>query len=139
MSATTTKKAPAATKKTAKAAPKAPPAKPAASKATPAKKTAKKAPAQDTKKAEASTKKSDSVRVRALKALKSGDMTASEVRDKIGLGHNLKPTLDQEVERGHLTSVEDTDKHSLVYKLTAAGKKALEAGTVDPSRKVNAK
>ena len=51
----------------------------------------------------------ESVRTRALKALiKKADLNAAEVKAAIGLGHGLKPTLDQEVERGH-ASAKDVD------------------------------
>ena len=42
----------------------------------------------------------------ALEALAKGkDLTAGEVQAAVGIGHGLKPTLDQEVGRGHLATV----------------------------------
>ena len=67
--------------------------------------------------------------MRALKALRGKDLTAAEVQEAISLGHGLKPTLDQEVEFGRLSYAPFKDeKETAVYRLTAAGKKALEAG-----------
>jgi hypothetical protein len=76
------------------------------------------------------------VRVRALEVLGKGkDMTAAEVQAAIKLGHGLKPTLDQEVERGHLTTVTPNEEGGpTTYRITAKGKTALKAGTVDPQR-----
>lgn len=86
-----------------------------------------------------STPRGPSVRERALKALKSKDLTASEVQAAIGLGHGLKPTLDQEVTRGHLSYAPSKDESNIaVYHLTAAGKKSLENGTVNPPRESKA-
>ena len=93
---------------------------------------------KETKKKKAPKKESEreTVRVRALKALqKHGDMTAKEIQEAIGLGHGLKPTMDQEVERGHLAHApHKDDSNTLVYRLTASGKKAIENHTVNPSR-----
>jgi hypothetical protein len=77
-----------------------------------------------------------SVRERALALLaKAGkDMTAKEIQEGIKLGHNLKPTMDQEVERGHLRDVEPGEDGCARYSITAAGRKALEKGTVKPPR-----
>jgi DNA-binding PadR family transcriptional regulator len=77
----------------------------------------------------------ETVRVRALKALaKKGEMTAPEIGAAIGLGHGLKPTMDQEVERGHLKVEVREEKRGLVYIITAKGQAALKNGTVDPPR-----
>lgn len=90
-------------------------------------------------KAKASGKK-ETVRVRALKALAKKPMTAAQVQEAIGLGHGLKPTLDQEVERGHLSHAPNEENgNKTTYKLTAKGAKALKAGTVDPQRGAAAK
>lgn len=86
-------------------------------------------------KAASSPNGKETVRVRALKALKSkGDMTAPQIQETIGLGHGLKPTMDQEVERGHLKLTMSADGHTATYHITAAGVKALEKGTVNPPR-----
>lgn len=133
MSETATTTAPE--KKTAKkkAAPKS------ESGSKPVKKAAPKAPA----KAKATKTKPESkggdrltVRVRALKALAKGkNLTATEVQTAIGLGHGLKPTLDQEVERGHLAhAANEKEGRAVTYKITAKGLKALENGTVNPVR-----
>lgn len=100
----------------------------ATSKAKAVKKTAKKAAKKE------STPRGPSVRFRALKALKGKDMTASQIADAIGLGHGLKPTMDQEVARGHLTTLPNDDSNAVIYHLTAAGRKALEKNEVDPPR-----
>lgn len=110
---------------------------PAAKKKTAAKKKpAKKAPAKKAKAKETTVKK-ETVRVKALKALlKKGPMTAGEVQDAIGLGHGLKPTLDQEVERKHLKhSAHKDDKGTTTYEIASAGRKALSDNTANPSRK----
>jgi hypothetical protein len=87
----------------------------------------------------ASTPRGVSVRERALRAIaKGGTMSASEVQEKIGLGHGLKPTLDQEVERGHLKATLGEEGRGHAYAITAAGKKALENGTVNPKREAKA-
>lgn len=76
------------------------------------------------------------VRERALQALKKkGPMTAGQISEAIGLDHNLKPTMDQEVERGHLRNAPSEKGNIAMYELTAAGRKALENGTVNPPRK----
>lgn len=122
----------------AKAATKKAAAKKATKKTAAAKKGAKKAPAKAAKKAAGkkapSGEKKVTVRVRALKALAKKPMTAAQTAEAIGLGHGLKPTLDQEVERGHLTHAPNEDSNAVTYKLTAKGKAALEKGTVDPPR-----
>lgn len=67
------------------------------------------------------------VRMRGLKALLTGEMTASEVQVAIGLSHSLKITLDEEVENGHLAIVPPKGDITVAkYKLTAAGKKIAE-------------
>jgi len=108
------------------------PAKP--TKPATAKKPAKEAAAQP--KAKPAKEKGKTVRVRILEALATGKtLTAGEVQKAIGLGHGLKPTMDQEVERGHLETVAPAvEGGPTTYKLTAAGKKALKDGTVDPKR-----
>jgi len=90
------------------------------------------------------------VRVRALKAIaKKGELTALKVSQAIGIKHGCKPTLDQEVSRGHLRCKEGEPKKlsngefslnpsAHVYEITAAGKKSLEAGTVNPVRATEA-
>jgi hypothetical protein len=89
--------------------------------------------ATKTKTAPKKTEKKETVRTRALRAIaKGGDMTASAVQEVIKLGHNLKPTLDQEVERGHLVAVDQEGRSA--YRVTAVGKKALAANSVDPTR-----
>lgn len=102
-------------------------------------KSAKKAPKSAKKVAKKAAKVSksrgESVRVRALKALTKADMTAPEIQAAIGLSHNLKPTMDQEVTRGHLSAAPANDNRGLItYHLTAAGRKAVTNGTVDPER-----
>lgn len=97
-----------------------------------AKKAAK--PAKAAKAEKPAKDKKESVRVRALKAIQANKngMTATEVKEAIGLGHGLKPTLDQEVERGHLKNApHKDDKEVAVYVITASGSQALKAGTVD--------
>lgn len=111
--------------------------------ATPAKKPARK-PAKKAAKAKkaASAPRGDSVRVRALKAIskKADGLTAAETQAAIGLEHGLKPTLDQEIERGHLLhAAHPQDKDVATYKISAKGKKALAEGTVDPKRGAAAK
>ncbi len=100
-----------------------------------AKKAAKPAKAAKAAKVEKPAKdKKESVRVRSLKAIQANKngLTATEVKVAIGLGHGLKPTLDQEVERGHLKNApHKDDKEVAVYVITAAGSQALKAGTVD--------
>lgn len=101
---------------------------------------AKKVPAKKASTKPTSTKKS--VRVRALEALQAHGkpMNASQIKEAIGLGHGLKPTMDQEVERGHLKALDlepDAEKgitSATYYELTAAGRKAIANGTVDPKR-----
>lgn len=67
------------------------------------------------------------VRMRGLKALLAGEMTASEVQVAIELSHSLKLTLDKEVEAGVLTIVPPKGDITVAqYKLTAAGKKVAE-------------
>lgn len=67
------------------------------------------------------------VRMRGLKALLAGEMTASEVQAAIELSHSLKITLDKEVEAGTLTIVPPKGDITVAkYKLTAAGKKIAE-------------
>ena len=126
-----TRKAPKATKAKGKAKPASKPAK-GSGKATPKAKGAAKPKA----KAKDSKPRGPSVRERALALLaKTGkDMTAKEIQEGIKLGHNLKPTMDQEVERGHLRDVEPGEDGCARYSITAAGRKALEKGTVKPPR-----
>ena len=77
----------------------------------------------------------DTVRVRAFKALVPKDLTAAQVQEAIGLSHSLKPTLDEEVERGHLAYTPNAEAGGrAVYHITAKGKKALKAGTTSPER-----
>lgn len=113
------------------------PAKPTAPKKTTAKKSAKKA-AKAKPKAEKTTakaSKSKTVRHRAVEAIyKRGEMTAAQIAKSVGIEHGLKPTLDQEVERGHLRYGNNEDIRGVVYDITAKGRKAVEAGTVDPKR-----
>lgn len=75
-----------------------------------------------------------SVRVRSLEVIAKKNMTAAQVQAAIGLGHGLKPTLDQEVERGHLKTVLGEEGAATTYSITASGKTALKNGTVDPKR-----
>lgn len=90
---------------------------------------------KEKKPAKEKTPRGPTVRERALRALKAKDMTATEVQTAIGLGHGLKPTLDQEVERGHLAFVKSKDENApATYHLTALGRKALEKGDVNPPR-----
>jgi len=57
------------------------------------------------KAATAAKPKSKTVRVRALEAIAKGkDMTAAQVQAAIGLGHGLKPPLNEEVAKGTLSS-----------------------------------
>lgn len=67
------------------------------------------------------------VRMRGLKALLTGEMTAAEVQEAIGLSHSLKLTLDKEVTAGTLVIVPPKGDITVAkYKLTAAGKKIAE-------------
>lgn len=69
----------------------------------------------------------DTVRIRALKALRKRNMTSTEVQTAIGLGHGLKPTLDQEVELGRLAkAAPEKEGNATTYKLTAKGRAFLE-------------
>lgn len=121
----------------APAAPAKKPAKKAAAKS--AKNTKGKAVAKTAKKAAKAAKtpkgpKKETVRFRAVKALVKKNMTATEVAAAVGIQHNLKPTLDQEVERGHLAYANSEEGKAQIYKITAKGKTAVEKGTVDPKR-----
>ena len=105
-----------------------------AKKATP-KATAKKKAAPKQTVATAKSDGKETVRVRALRALLAKPMTAPEVKAAIALSHGLKPTLDQEVERGHLRYAAPNEENGVtVYQITAKGKTALKNGTVDPPR-----
>lgn len=113
--------------------------------AKPAKgKVAEEAPAKPAKPAKVAAESTNgekhTVRVRILEALaESGEeMTASQVQAAIGLGHGLKPTLDQEVERGHAL-YGPTEDGTATYKISPAGRKALANGTVNPRRGTTAK
>ncbi len=99
------------------------------------KKTAAKATKKTSKKKVAPSKNGqrETVRVRALKALRKAPLTASEVQAPIGLNHGLKPTLENEVERGNLRHV-GGENGKTTFSITAAGKKAIEKGTVNPAR-----
>ena len=82
------------------------------------------------------TPKKKTVRVRALEVLEKQNMTAVEVQEAVGIGHSLKPTLDQEVKNKHLKyAPHKDDKGTVTYEITAAGRKALKNNTVNPSRK----
>ncbi len=84
------------------------------------------------------TKKGEkqTVRVRILKALQAKNLTSLQVQTTIGLNHGLKPTMDQEVVRGHLTTVlNEEEKGALTYQITNLGRKVLKEGMVNPPRK----
>ena len=76
----------------------------------------------------------ETVRVRALGAIAKKNMSAGQVKESIGLSHGLKPTLDGEVERGHLKHGPSEGENGVIYTITATGKKALKDGTVNPVR-----
>lgn len=86
--------------------------------------------------AKSTGKERETVRVRALKALNKGKkLSATEIAEAIGLGHNLKPTMDEEVERGHLKhGASEEENGPVTYAITEKGKKALINGTVNPKR-----
>ena len=74
--------------------------------------------------------KKDSIRCRILEALSTkGELSASGVKEALELGYGPKPTLDKEVEAGHLSSAvyPDGDKDGpTMYSITDKGKSLLE-------------
>lgn len=78
---------------------------------------------------EPSGPRGEPVRVRALKAIRAAGcpLTAPQIQEAIGLGHSLKPTMDQEVGFTHLRFGPQEEGGPVTYEITDSGRAYLDS------------
>ena len=72
----------------------------------------------------------ESIRLRGFKLLAKGELTGAQVRDALSAS-GVPNFLKDESLRDKPRIARNTDKGPTLYSLTAAGRKALDEGTVD--------